>query len=50
MEIPGDDPKGLMYLSDPNDPTPPFMKEIMNTHISSKFKMSNNIKAYDGTG
>lgn len=49
MEIPRDDPIGLKYLGDPNNPTPPFVKEIMNTHISSKFNML-TIKAYDGTG
>ncbi|KAL8103834.1 hypothetical protein AgCh_028144 [Apium graveolens] len=43
------DPSDLLPLEDPDDPTPPFTEEIMNAHISRKFKMP-IIKAYDGTG
>ncbi|KAL8155345.1 hypothetical protein AgCh_000649 [Apium graveolens] len=43
------DPSDLMPLGDPDDPTPPFTEEIINSHISRKFKMP-TIKAYDGTG
>ncbi|KAL8135334.1 hypothetical protein AgCh_010119 [Apium graveolens] len=43
------DPSNLLPLGDPDDPTPPFIEEIMNAHISRKFKMP-TIKAYDGTG
>lgn len=48
MEISRADPNGLMYLGDHKDPTPPFLKGIMNTHIQRKFKTL-TIKAYDGT-
>ena len=47
--VPRADPINLLPLGDPDDPTPPFTEEIMNTHISRKFKMP-TIKAYDGTG
>ncbi|KAL8091612.1 hypothetical protein AgCh_034025 [Apium graveolens] len=47
--IPRTDPSNLLPLGDPDDPTPPFTEEIMNAHISRKFKMP-TIKAYDGTG
>ena len=43
------DPTELMPLGDPDDPIPPFTDEIMNEHISRRFKMP-NIKTYDGTG
>ena len=46
---PRTDPSNLLPLGDPDDPTPPFTEEIMNAHISRKFKMP-TIKAYDGTG
>lgn len=42
------DPNELLPLGNPDDPTPPFTEEIMNAHISRKFKML-TIKAYDGT-
>ncbi|XP_074337258.1 uncharacterized protein LOC141674448 [Apium graveolens] len=38
-----------MPLGDPDDLNPPFTDEIMNAHISKKFKMP-IIKAYDGIG
>ncbi|KAL8116199.1 hypothetical protein AgCh_022626 [Apium graveolens] len=47
--VPRTDPSNLLPLGDPDDPTPPFTEEIMNDHISRKFKMP-TIKAYDGTG
>ncbi|KAL8099843.1 hypothetical protein AgCh_032192 [Apium graveolens] len=47
--VPRADPSNLLPLGDPDDPTPPFTEEIMNSHISRKFKMP-TIKAYDGTG
>ncbi|KAL8098989.1 hypothetical protein AgCh_031627 [Apium graveolens] len=47
--VPRTDPSNLLPLGDPDDPTPPFTEEIMNAHISRKFKMP-TIKAYDGTG
>ncbi|KAL8125842.1 hypothetical protein AgCh_013223 [Apium graveolens] len=47
--LPRTDPSNLLPLGDPDDPTPPFTEEIMNAHISRKFKMP-TIKAYDGTG
>lgn len=43
------DPKDLMTLGDPDDPTPPFTEEVMNVRISRRFKMP-TIKTYDGTG
>ncbi|KAL8126173.1 hypothetical protein AgCh_013456 [Apium graveolens] len=43
--VPRDDPSDLLPLGDPDDPTPPFTEEIMNAHISRKFKMP-TIKAY----
>ncbi|KAL8154806.1 hypothetical protein AgCh_000241 [Apium graveolens] len=46
--VPRADPSNLLPLGDPDDPTPPFTEEIMNAHISRKFKMP-TIKAYDGT-
>ncbi|KAL8125144.1 hypothetical protein AgCh_012717 [Apium graveolens] len=46
--VPRADPRNLLPLGDPDDPTPPFTEEIMNAHISRKFKMP-TIKAYDGT-
>ncbi|XP_074377961.1 uncharacterized protein LOC141719476 [Apium graveolens] len=42
-------PFELLPLGDPDDPTPPFTAEIMNTHITRKFKMP-TIKGYDGMG
>ncbi|KAL8103882.1 hypothetical protein AgCh_028178 [Apium graveolens] len=42
------DPSDLIPLGDLDDPNPPFTDEIMNAHISRKFKMP-TIKAYDGT-
>ncbi|XP_074351472.1 uncharacterized protein LOC141690583 [Apium graveolens] len=47
--IPRADPNELIPLGDPDDPNPPFTEEIMNAHVSRKFKMP-TIKAYDGTG
>ncbi|KAL8134898.1 hypothetical protein AgCh_009781 [Apium graveolens] len=47
--VPRADPSDLLPLGDHDDPTPPFTEEIMNAHISRKFKMP-TIKAYDGTG
>ncbi|KAL8109295.1 hypothetical protein AgCh_025408 [Apium graveolens] len=47
--VPRTDPSTLLPLGDPDDPTPPFTEEIMNAHISRKFKMP-TIKAYDGMG
>ncbi|KAL8103407.1 hypothetical protein AgCh_027832 [Apium graveolens] len=47
--VPRADPSNLLPLGDPDDPNPPFTEEIMNAHISRKFKMP-TIKAYDGTG
>ncbi|KAL8104641.1 hypothetical protein AgCh_028751 [Apium graveolens] len=47
--VPKADPSNLLPLGDPEDPTPPFTEDIMNAHISRKFKMP-TIKAYDGTG
>ncbi|KAL8146473.1 hypothetical protein AgCh_004271 [Apium graveolens] len=47
--VPRTDPSNLLPLGDPDDPTPPFTEEIMNAHISRKFKMP-TIKAYAGTG
>ncbi|KAL8148167.1 hypothetical protein AgCh_005499 [Apium graveolens] len=47
--VPRVDQSNLLPLGDPDDPTPPFTEEIMNAHISRKFKMP-IIKAYDGTG
>ena len=32
-EIPRGDPKDLMMLGDPDDPTPPFTEEVMRAHI-----------------
>ncbi|XP_074374452.1 uncharacterized protein LOC141714855 [Apium graveolens] len=49
MDAPRGIPFGLRPLGDPDDPTPPSTVEIMNTHITRKFKMP-NIKAYNGTG
>ena len=46
---PRDDPAELMPLGDLDDPIPPFTEEIMNEHISRRFKMP-NIKTYDGAG
>ena len=45
------DPSDLLPLrvGNPDDPTPPFTEEIMQAHISRKFKMP-NIKTYDGMG
>lgn len=48
-EIPRADSNDLLPLGEPDDPTPPFTEEIMNTHILRKFKML-TIKAYDWTG
>ena len=36
-------------LGDPDDPTPPFMDDIMKAYVSQKFKMP-TIKSYDETG
>ncbi|KAL8088417.1 hypothetical protein AgCh_038265 [Apium graveolens] len=47
--VPRADPSNLLPLGDPDDPTPTFTEDIMNAHISRKFKMP-TIKAYDGTG
>ncbi|KAL8104965.1 hypothetical protein AgCh_028939 [Apium graveolens] len=47
--VPRVDPSDLLPLRDPDDPTPPFAEEIMNAHISRKFKVP-TIKAYDDTG
>lgn len=49
VETPRSNPKDLMPLGDPDDPTPPFTGEVMNARISKKFKMP-TIRAYDGTG
>ena len=49
METPIADPIELVPLGDPDDPKPPFTEEIMNAHISRKFKMP-IIKSFDGTG
>ncbi|KAL8122123.1 hypothetical protein AgCh_018752 [Apium graveolens] len=46
--VPKADPNNLLPLEDLDDPTPPFTEELMNAHISRKFKMP-TIKAYDGT-
>ncbi|KAK1365344.1 hypothetical protein POM88_040905 [Heracleum sosnowskyi] len=48
-EIPKSDPRVLTQLGDPDDPIPPFTEEVMDAHVSRKFKMP-TIKAYDGTG
>ncbi|KAK1397108.1 hypothetical protein POM88_006971 [Heracleum sosnowskyi] len=48
-EIPRSDPRVLTQLGDPDDPIPPFTEEVMDAHVSRKFKMP-TIKAYDGTG
>ncbi|KAL8116987.1 hypothetical protein AgCh_023241 [Apium graveolens] len=47
--VPRADPNNLLPLGDPDDPILPFTEEIMNAHISRKFKMP-TIKAYDDTG
>ncbi|KAL8154930.1 hypothetical protein AgCh_000334 [Apium graveolens] len=47
--VPRADPSNLLPLGDPDDPTPSFTEEIMNAHISRKFKIP-TIKAYDGAG
>ncbi|KAL8134594.1 hypothetical protein AgCh_009570 [Apium graveolens] len=47
--VPRADLNNLLSLGDPDEPTPPFTEEIMNAHISRKFKMP-TIKAYDGAG
>jgi hypothetical protein len=39
----------LVTLGKPNNPKPPFTKEVMDEHISRKFKMP-TIKPYDGKG
>lgn len=39
IESPRVDPNELLPLGDPDDPTLSFTEEIMNTHISRKFKM-----------
>ncbi|KAL8124026.1 hypothetical protein AgCh_011871 [Apium graveolens] len=47
--VPRADPSDILPLGDPDDPTPTFTEDIMNVHISRKFKMP-TIKAYYGTG
>ncbi|XP_074326888.1 uncharacterized protein LOC141664832 [Apium graveolens] len=49
MDVSQGNPFELLPIGDPDDPTPPFTAEIMNTHITRKFKMP-TINAYDGTG
>ena len=46
---PRDDPIVLLPLGDLDDPTPPFMEEIMRENISRRFKML-IIKTYEGIG
>ncbi|KAL8092507.1 hypothetical protein AgCh_034686 [Apium graveolens] len=47
--VPRADPSDLLPSRDPDDPTPPFTEEIMNSYISRKFKMP-AIKVYDVIG
>ena len=47
--VPRADPSNFLPLGYHDDPTPPFTEEIMNVHISRKFKIP-TIKSYDGTG